>query len=444
MAELEGKTGEQLEEAVIQKQTEQAEATELPTGAKIEPTKITEQDKELLTDANVKMASISAPVPASLDKSLFNQSAPQAAAAQQYQATEATSPADLAAAQADVSEGALMQGAQGQLSPEAMVTAQTAELDPRATVRYQLAEIQSSIEEGAPLPAWAAPAVRKVTSIMNARGLGSSSMAAAAMVQAIQESGIQIAAQDANKFATIQLQNLNNKQQAALQNATALANMDMANLNNRQQAAVNNAKTFLSIDVQNLTNRQQAATLNYQAEVQKMTSDQAAQNAASQFNAKSANEVDMFFAELGSQIDSANQNRAASIEQFNVNQKGAMDQFNANMEASRQQFNSNMQSTINQSNVAWRGQINTSNTATQNAANQANAQALLGLTQNSLNNLWQLYRDQAAWAMQISENRAERAHNGAMLSAQIDANASLYDTKFDNFLVTETITSIFD
>ena len=103
-----------------------------------------------------------------------------------------------------------------------------------------------------------------------------------------------------------------------------------------------------------------------------------------------------------------------------------------------------MQSTINQSNVAWRRQINTSNTATQNAANQANAQALLGLTQNSLNNLWQLYRDQAAWAMQISENRAERAHNGAMLSAQIDANASLYDTKFDNFLVTETITSIFD
>ena len=47
---------------------------------------------------------------------------------------------------------------------------------------------------------------------MQQRGLGASSMAAAATMQAMMESGIPIAAQDAQKYANIQLQNLNNEQ----------------------------------------------------------------------------------------------------------------------------------------------------------------------------------------------------------------------------------------
>ena len=45
--------------------------------------------------------------------------------------------------------------------------------------------------------AWAAPAVRKVNAIMQQRGLGASSMAAAAITQALYESALPIAAQDA-------------------------------------------------------------------------------------------------------------------------------------------------------------------------------------------------------------------------------------------------------
>ena len=104
-----------------------------------------------------------------------------------------------------------MTGVEGTVSPEAMAVAQTETLDTKATVQYQLGELMSSIEEGKPLPAWASPAVRKVSAIMQARGMGASSMAAAAMTQAVMESGINIAVQDANKYATIQLQNLNNK-----------------------------------------------------------------------------------------------------------------------------------------------------------------------------------------------------------------------------------------
>lgn len=443
MADLTGKTGDALSEELVKEQTEQAEQTQLEPKQEIVPNLLVEDQKEILTNNNVMMSTVSAPVPSGLSSAMYDQTAPQQQAANTYQATTVTQPQNMQAAQATPSANALVNAAQGQLSPASLAQAQTATLDPQATVQYQMGQIMSSIQAGQPLPAWAAPQVRKVSAIMQQRGLGSSSMAAAAMVQAITESGIEIAAKDADKYATIQLANLNNKQQAELQNAVALANMDMANLNNRQTAAVQNAKTFLAIETQNLSNEQAADTINYQSAVQMKLSDQAAENAALQFNAKSANEVEMFFTELGSQIESANKQRAASVDQFNVNQANAMEQFNASMEASRQQFNANMQSTIDQSNASWRRQINTANTATQNAANQQNVQTLLSMNQNSLNNLWQLYRDQASWAMQISENQQERAHNAAMQSAQIAGSKDLYDDQFDDFLKVKAIDSIF-
>ena len=105
---------------------------------------------------------------------------------------------------------------QGTVSQGSIATAPTQELDEKATTRFQLKELLSSLDEGTDVPAWASPAVRKVTAIMQARGLGSSSMAAAAMTQAVLESGTVIATQDANKYATIQLQNLSGQQKVAL------------------------------------------------------------------------------------------------------------------------------------------------------------------------------------------------------------------------------------
>ena len=93
-----------------------------------------------------------------------------------------------------------------ELSDDATITPAEAELDERATVRYQLDELLSGIEDGEPLPSWASPAARKATAIMQQRGLGSSSIGtAAAITQAIMESGVSIAARDANAFAVIQL-----------------------------------------------------------------------------------------------------------------------------------------------------------------------------------------------------------------------------------------------
>ena len=200
------------------------------------------------------------------------------------------------AATATLSEGSLMQAQTGTVSPESLAVAATQELDPRATTKYQLTELFKTIEDGKPLPAWAAPAVRNVSSVMQQRGLGSSSMAAAAITQAVMESGIAIASQDAQKYSAIQLANLSNQQAATLQNAANVARMDLTNLNNRQAAAVNNAKSFLSLDMQNLTNEQQMATINYQGQLKGMLTDAAADNAAKQFNAKTQKEVYLFFA----------------------------------------------------------------------------------------------------------------------------------------------------
>ena len=174
------------------------------------------------------------------------------------------------------------------------------------------------------MPAFAAPAVRKVAGVMQARGLGSSSMAAAAMTQAVMESGVVIAAQDAQKYAAIQLQNLNNQQKTALSNAAQIAAMDKANLSARLQSAVTNAQLLLSTETKNLDSQQKADTLSYNALTQAIFKDAAAEdNARQQFNAKNELQVEEFFAELGSQVETANANRKAIVEQFNAGEFNA-------------------------------------------------------------------------------------------------------------------------
>lgn len=309
-----------------------------------------------------------------------------------------------------------MTGVQAGPSAGAIATAATDQLDPRATTQYQLGQLMSSLQSGAPMPAWAAPAVRKIGSIMQARGLGASSMAGAAMTQALMESGVTIAQQDANKYATIQLANLNNKQQTALANAATFAAMDKANLNARMTAAVTNAQAFLSVDLKNLDNEQKANTLTYQSLVQGLFKDAAEENARRQFNAKNELQVEEFFAELGAQVDTANANRVAAMRQFNTSEANAMNQFNASMKDSRDKFNSQMKFAVDQSNVVWRREINTANTAIQNETNRINTQNAYNMTANAQNNLWQSYRDNAAWNFQKSENALGREHDLARIA----------------------------
>ena len=324
--------------------------------------------------------------------------------------------------------------AQGQVSSEALATAATQELDNRGTVQFQLGELYKSIETCEELPAWAAGPVRVVSSIMQQRGLGGSSIASAAMIQALQESAMPIAVADANKFSTIQLQNLNNQQQSALANAAVFASMDRANLDARMTALVGNSRAFLAIDTQNLTNEQQTATLDFQQQTQKLFTEAASQNAANNFNATSQNQVNQFYETLGTTVEQNNVNRLAAQEQFNVDEINSMRQFTTSINDLRDRSFDAQQQAINQSNAIWRRQLNQQNTVTINASQQANAQALLGISVDAQNRMWQQYRDEANFLMNVSENRAQRAHDAAMLSTQINANISSYNQAVkDNF-----------
>jgi len=320
-----------------------------------------------------------------------------------------------------------MAGVQGTVSAGSQATAATQQLDPQATVQYQLGQLMTAVQSGAPLPPWASPAVRKVSGIMQARGLGSSSMAGAAITQALMESGVQIAARDADKYAAIQLQNLNNQQQTALSNAATYAAMDKANLNARLQGAVTEAQALLSVDLKNLDNKQKSDTLTYSSLVQGLFKDAAEDNARQQFNAKNELQVEEFFAELGSQVETANANRTAAMRQFNTGEMNAMYQFNAQMQDSRDKFNANMGFAVDQSNVVWRREINTASTAIQNETNRINTQNLYNASQNALNSLWQQYRDNASWNYQKSENALQRQHDTATNAMQIAAAESAYN-----------------
>ena len=198
-------------------------------------------------------------------------------------------PTDVAGVQGSVSTAATLDPSQivDERTKQQMVErgslaeARTQTLAQEATVQFQIEALYESLEEGKPLPAWA-----------------SKNIAAAAIVQAIAESALPIAIQDANKFATIQLTNLTNEQQTALSNAATIAAMDKQNLDNRMKAAQQNAQSFLAMDMKNVDTVQQANVLSYQSKIQSLFTDTAAENARQQFNAKSQIQIDEFYDQL--------------------------------------------------------------------------------------------------------------------------------------------------
>ena len=86
------------------------------------------------------------------------------------------------------------------------------------TVSGQLNKLMTSFDAGAP-PPWAAASMRSVTAQLAARGLGASSLAGQAIIQAALESAVPIAAADAKVYTEMGLTNLSNRQAMAIETA---------------------------------------------------------------------------------------------------------------------------------------------------------------------------------------------------------------------------------
>ena len=295
-------------------------------------------------------------------------------------------------------------------------------LDPRATVQGQLenisTDIETSLAQGTPLPAFARGAAEAAKATMQARGLGSSTMLAEALAEGILKSSVPIAAADAQTYKEVIFQNLANNQQAAVVNAQSYLQMDMANLSNNQQA-----------NLQNLHANQQA-----------LLSDNAARNAALQFNATSQNQVNQFYDSINTNLQTQNAQRADAMAQYNnaeenkvaaLNAKNAtavadanaqretaISQFNKTLEDARARFNVENQRVIDQSNAVWRRSINTANTTAVNASNETNAMNLLNLSNFAMSGLWQQWRDEASWVQTSSQNTDNRDHNMAIAALE--------------------------
>jgi len=379
--------------------------------------------------------------------------------------------------QRELQEGELISGAaDAQKAAKFTEQVQAAEATPssKATVQGQLEGLMQDFEGGA-TPTWAAGAMRNATAAMAARGLGASSMAGQALVQAAMESALPIAQADAQTVAQFEAQNLSNRQQRAMlaaqqraqfmgqefdqafqarvqnsarigdianmnftaeQNialensravntmnlanlsnrqamvmaeASSLANLDMANLNNRQQAAVQNAQNFLAMDMANLNNEQQTAIFRTQQNVQSLFTDQAAENAAAQFNAANENQTRQFFSSLSAQTSQFNASQTNAVNQFNVNSINAIREFNSNLQQQRDTFNATNSLVVAQANAQWRQNIATLNTAAQNESNREFAQTINSMTSKNIDAVWQRERDLMSYNFTSTESAKDRA-----------------------------------
>ena len=419
---------EERNQRILDIMTAQSTGVVHPPGTKVELSPVQLQQDELLASQQIAPVDPITPTTAGAVPQIGVQGQFDAAATQAARTEEIERARSAQLARADIAPEVSIEEADviGTVSQQSLAAAQEDNLDPKATVLGQLEGLYNSIVDGQPLPPWASGPVRAASQVMQQRGLGASSIAGAALVQAVQESAIPIAAADAQKYATIQLQNLNNRQQATLQNALTYSQMDQRNQDARMRAAIQNSQSFLAIDTANLTNNQQKEVLDFNTRAQEMFSNQSAENASRQFNAQSQNQIDSFFAQLGTQVEQRNSELQVAQDQFNVDQANTISQFNQSLVDSRDKFNANLTAQINQSNAVWRRTINTANNATQNEANRINAQNLLALSSTAQNNLWQTYRDEAQWLIQTAENSLQRAHQAAILAQQQDFQQDVY------------------
>jgi len=128
----------------------------------------------------------------------------------------------------------------------------------------------------------------------------------------------QVALENAKMAQSVDLANLGANNALILSDAAAMSQMDLSNLNNRQQARVTNAQSFLAMDMKNVDNEQQTNIFKTQKKIDSIFSDQAAENAAKQFNASSQNQTDQFFANLQTDVNKFNAGMEVQTQQFNA------------------------------------------------------------------------------------------------------------------------------
>jgi antitoxin component HigA of HigAB toxin-antitoxin module len=350
--------------------------------------------------------------------------------------------------------------------------AATGEVTADMTVQGQLAKLTKDFDATNP-PPWAAGALRAVTAEMSARGLGASSLAGAALVQAAMEKALPIASADAAVYQQMATQNLSNrqqiavltaqqratflgqefdqtfqtrvinaarvadianinfnaKQQVALENARLAQTVDLANLNSRQAAFMAELAQTATLETTNLNNRQQAAVANAQAALQmdltNLSYEQQTTVLKTQLTAQAVLS-DTAAENASKQFNAASKNQTnqffagltAQVSQFNASQSNAMEQFKVDQSNSVKKFNAEVTNQREQFNAQQRLVIDQSNAQWQREIATINTGAI-----NTIN----LSNAQLAQQMTLTEYNNEiqmyrDAVTHAWQSSENDAN----------------------
>lgn len=273
------------------------------------------------------------------------------------------------------------------------------------------------------VPFYALGAVTAAKQEMAARGMGGSSMAAAAITQAGLEAMMPVAMADAKFMQTLSIKSFDFQTTMGLAKLSHIANLDVSDLEYRQRQAVDTANKFFEVDMSNVNNDRLVAATNNANRMQTLFSDQNFMNVAANLQFTTQAEQDRFYDNLSLQAQ-----EATSRLTLNNNQ------FNASVTNSRDEFNSRMSAEIEMDNVNYLRSINTANTAGENQQNLVNSQNLLGISNTAIANGITLQRDQLNRIFESSENVKTRANNYAIAKLSADAAMDRLDAtqSFEN------------
>ena len=441
----------------------------------VETTKATENlaDEIEATTAATYTSEASLPaVTAELDKlkaATIDPDDPRAEVIAEEQTTTAVSDLDAAQGEAilmkspvqrKIQEGELIGSGVADAEKAAKYTEeiQAAEATPskQATVAGQLETLMQGFE-GGKTPSWAAGAMRTATANMAARGLGASSLAGQAIIQAAMEAALPIAKADAATVAEFDLTNLSNRQERAmltakqradfmdvefdqdfqarvkdaatisdiadtnftaeqtvqLENSQLVNSMEIANLDNKQALVIAEASALTGLESDSLSNRQQAAVKNAESFL-----DMELSNVAN---------------EQQTAIVKAEQNVQAIF--TDQAERNAAEQFNATSENQTTQFYKEMESVVSQFNASVKNAISEFNAGEANTADRFNAEINSARDQFNASNQLIIEQSNAEWRRSIATADTEALNRAHELNANaiLDVSKTAYDNLWNYF-----------
>ena len=335
---------------------------------------------------------------------------------------------------------------------ETLAQAMQGEVGPMDTVQGQLASLMKDFDDGT--PAWAAGAIKAANAAMASRGLGGSSMAGAAILQAAMESALPIAKQDAETFSRMSLQNLDNRQKVSLANAAAQQGLQLQNLTNEQQAALQNSNNAFTLQTQNLSNMQSTVIAN--AQIKAALQGQNLSNQQQSNLAVAARYADVANANLNNKQQAALQNNlnSVNVELANLNAKQQAYVTNANLAASLQgqqitnqqqaavanaaryadaagiTFTAEQQTAIHNSTLAQT--IGLANLNSKQAATLQNAATVAQMDVTNLNNRQQAAVQNANAFLQMDMTNLSNQQQTDLFKAKANVDAILTDAAAEN------------